>query len=946
VPDLLSIADSNTDGQDKVVDMPQKRYEKIRDESEERTRRKNKSKKPPQQQKYRSKSYDRALDGSVQTNGSEDLLQSVHKVRNKEPLSHSVPDLLSIADSNTDGQDKVVDMPQKRYEKIRDESEERTRRKNKSKKPPQQQKYRSKSYDRALDGSVQTNGSEDLLQSVHKVRNKEPLSHSVPDLLSISDSNTDEQDKGFLKAVVVNVLESVETVTLTITKCTAIGPPGVGKTALKHLLLGQELEPRTKGTGAVKPQEGLEQYVQDDATWKPFTSDEQLGAILQKEETFRHKEEEKEEQRPISSPHKSPTIRPNRVDDETVDLPSDQESIGSSDKHDLKHPQKKKHNSWLSQVFRNMIPDVVEKNDEREPKEEQELTIGTSGKVCEPERKSGDAHLVREDYNIRALRASLGSLKTGKVNKSPGSLENGLLGEKPFLYFTDVASQENYHELSPILITSPSAYFVVFDLMEYLKSAEDKDLAEVFRRGPMQHVLHNIHAFATTEDCDLPCIKMSSSHPKIFVIGTHVGAVTKSKVEKKITTDNDNIRSELLTKPFVRFIQPSPRGAVVWPFVVSSAGMVSPKEPDQVGELMSKAVTGDCNVQATVPLSWLKLAQTIKTMPYKNANFYPYHQLYELCKELLIVSSEPEYRAMLHTFHMLGVFFHPFALKKSSFAQNDLLYTNPSHFYQMTSKLLEECKKSFPCPGIIQEPSILLSNIGMEEKEMKSFIGHLKELRMIVLVKISAEQNLILFPAALPDQDPPDEDAATALTPTATQPPPAPLLLSFTSPHMVKACHIPYGLFHVLIAELCKIWSIGTLKQNGSLQLSQKYVAFDVPKGTLALVKKTPFIEIRYKPGPDDASMYISCNELYQELEAATRRVFLDVYGHTQKDCDRHIHWGFPCESCHQRSHLHMAKFLRDRDEYTAKCLYPGGRSIQLPREDQVAWFSQQYKLI
>ena len=36
----------------------------------------------------------------------------------------------------------------------------------------------------------------DLLQSVHKVRNKEPLSHSVPDLLSISDSNTDEQDKG------------------------------------------------------------------------------------------------------------------------------------------------------------------------------------------------------------------------------------------------------------------------------------------------------------------------------------------------------------------------------------------------------------------------------------------------------------------------------------------------------------------------------------------------------------------------------------------------------------------------------------------------------------------------------------------------------------------------------------------------------------------------------
>jgi hypothetical protein len=482
--------------------------------------------------------------------------------------------------------------------------------------------------------------------------------------------------------------------------------------------------------------------------------------------------------------------------------------------------------------------------------------------------------------------------------------------------------------------------------MEYLKSAEDKDLAEVFRRGPMQHVLHNIHAFATTEDCDLPCIKMSSSHPKIFVIGTHVGAVTKSKVEKKITTDNDNIRSELLTKPFVRFIQPSPRGAVVWPLMESCASQRSTTEPNQNGELLFEEVEGDCDVEVTVPLLWLKLAQTIKTMPYKNANFYPYHQLYELCKELLIVSSEPEYRAMLHTFHMLGVFFHPFALKKSSFAQNDLLYTNPSHFYQMTSKLLEECKKSFPCPGIIQEPSILLSNIGMEEKEMKSFIGHLKELRMIVLVKISAEQNLILFPAALPDQDPPDEDAATALTPTATQPPPAPLLLSFTSPHMVKACHIPYGLFHVLIAELCKIWSIGTLKQNGSLQLSQKYVAFDVPKGTLALVKKTPFIEIRYKPGPDDASMYISCNELYQELEAATRRVFLDVYGHTQKDCDRHIHWGFPCESCHQRSHLHMAKFLRDRDEYTAKCLYPGGRSIQLPREDQVAWFSQQYKLI
>ena len=48
-------------------------------------------------------------------------------------------------------------------------------------------------------------------------------------------------------------------------------------------------------------------------------------------------------------------------------------------------------------------------------------------------------------------------------------LKGHILGEKRLLYFVDTGGQEYYHDIHSILITSPSVYCVVFDLMKCLE---------------------------------------------------------------------------------------------------------------------------------------------------------------------------------------------------------------------------------------------------------------------------------------------------------------------------------------------------------------------------------------------------------------------------------------------------------------------------------------------
>ena len=717
-----------------------------------------------------------------------------------------------------------------------------------------------------------------------------------------------------------DVLKNSASVTLKITKCTTIGPPEVGKTHLKCLLLGQEWDPNTGRTDVIRAPEWVEHYIEDSSTWKLFERDERMQAIFRNIMNKKYQEVKEEVQKGKEE---------GQGGKEEVQRGKEEGQRGKEEvqrgKEEVQHG-KEEDQRGKERVQRGKEDDQ-KKMHESHPK---------AGAVFQ-QRKEPNKENARKAKNVHAdfskslntLDANLGDVMKGN-HLSDSELKGHLLGEKRLLYFVDTGGQEYYHDIHPILITSPSVYFVVFNLMKCL---EEGGGAKFFREELIQRPLRSIHAFGTKRVRQSKFLKIHPSDPKIFIIGTHLDQVREARVEEEIESVSSDIQSELLTKPYNRFLQPDPSDLAFWPIDNTLAGKPldeDSEDSEYICDLKSEAVEGVYDAEVTVPLSWLILEQTIKTVP--EADLFPYRQLFNLCLKRKLIRSEEEFQTMLYIFHILGLFFFPPILKDAPLRDDEVVYTNPDFLYRMTSKLLKECrfrespiaKETCPQQGVIQNYRKLLSVIGVKENSRESFLNMLQELKIIV--KILSE-DLILFPAALPATN--QESSSEA--PSS----PGPLLLSFTSSRLLKVCYIPTGFFRLLIADLAATptWTLDLDK------LSHNSVTFDVGTGVLGLLERVSFIEMTFTPSDNSLPSSSSHNAMYQQLKERVLSLWSNVYGQKDESSEQWVHWGFPCESHPEEHHTHIAKFIGDQGEYVATCLHPTGKFIQRVRKEQLMWF-------
>ena len=671
-----------------------------------------------------------------------------------------------------------------------------------------------------------------------------------------------------------DVLKTSASVTLKITKCTTIGPPEAGKTHLKCLLLGQEWDPNTGRTDVIRAPEWVEHYIEDSSTWKLFERDERMQAIFRNIVNKKYQEEKQKV--------------PRQVDLVRVD-------------------------SIVAQ----------ETEDDRKPKPQP-----MPGDVLPHKPKIVNAEFSED---LSTLDARLEDVMKGN-QLSDSELEGHILGEKRLMYFVDTGGQEYYHDIHPILITSPSVYFVVFDLMKCL---EEGGGANFFREELIQRPLRSIHAFGTKQVKPRKFLNIHPSDSKIFIIGTHLDQVREAGREEEIESVSSDVQSELLTKPYNRFLQPDPNDLAFWPIDNTLAGKPldeDSEDSEYICDLKSEAVEGVCDAEVTIPLSWLILEQTIKTVP--EANFFFYRQLFNLSSKRKLVRSEEEFQTMLYIFHILGLFFFPPILKDTSLRDDEVVYTNPDFLYRVTSKLLKECrfrespiaKETCPQQGVIQDYRKLLSVIGVKENIRESFLNMLQDLKIIVKIK---SEDLILFPAALPSSNQVSSSEASSS--------PGPLLLSFTSSRLLRVCYIPTGFFRLLIADLAAnpTWTPDLDK------LSHNSVTFDVGTGALGLLERVSFIEVTFTPSDNSLPSSSSYNAMYQHLKERVLSLWSNVYGQKDESSEQWVHWGFPCKSeSHPEEHqTHIAKFIGDQGEYVASCLHPMGKFIQRVRKEQLMWF-------
>jgi GTPase SAR1 family protein len=659
-----------------------------------------------------------------------------------------------------------------------------------------------------------------------------------------------------------SIVKNRTTVTLKITKCTTIGPPAVGKTCLKRLLVGQDFEKEHKSTDVMKAPEWVERYVEHKSAWKLFTNKECMNALMAK---IMRGDHSKEQETSAQSKHYDKT-----------------ESKGSSMQQEAPKRQESTH-SYLDEGM-------------------------VEGKAM--------------SKNAQHLDALLSEILQGS-DVAHVDVEGEVLGEKRLLYFIDTGGQEYYHDIHPILITSPTVYFVVFNLDECL---ENGGQAKFFQEELIQRPMHSIHAFApTTVHTDHFKI---SSNAKIFIIGTHLDQVRGEK-QDRITHISDKIMEELVNKPYQNFLQPTPDGLAFWPIDNTLAGRLnSPNTKDgellYIDDLKSEVDNTECDAEVSVPITWLILDTIIKRMVQSNnsqADFFTYSELYNLCMKRKIVLNKCEYNIMLQTFHILGLFFLPSSLRKENIKlkDDDIVFTNPDYFYRKTSELLRKCRTieesaqdCFSSQGIIKNFDGLLAKIEVEESIRTPFIHLLQNLHIIGRFP---DHDRFWFPAALPTEKPP--------------PAPGPLLLSFTSSQLLRSCYIPAGFFCLLIADLSKWWYTDKVKRN--------YVVFhNNENSVLTLIENVSFIEVRYNPVKPTREDYRS---LYEHLQSVTLSQLQVLSGQEKSVIEDWVHWGFYCENHSAERNTHIAEFVGDSDEYVAICLHPTETAMQRVHGDQSAWF-------
>ena len=441
------------------------------------------------------------------------------------------------------------------------------------------------------------------------------------------------------------VVRNQASVTLKITKCTTIGPPRIGKTCLKNLLIGQEwdVEAGTASTDVMEAPEWVECYsLEDDGAeelWKLVSKEQQKGELIR-------------------------AINESTTSSTQLTTP------------DSQHPTKP--------------------TDKTTPTDAVATASGTESRIIPasahpPTSKRGTARksaTVQQALKALAVACSSEALQDFLKDK-----QGKVLGETRLVHFIDTGGQAIYHDVHPVLITSPSVYLVVFSLSELCKKSPEERLA-YFRSGLIQRPLRSIYTFGTKAPRKEDYVVLRSEVPKILVVGTHLDQVPlkDSGMERFLNDISRMIEKEISNKPYRQFVQYDTEGRSFWAVDNTLAGKEQSEGVKRYNTGLRRMVQeGSTEMSVKVPLPWmlLKLVMDSKGVPYCK-----YSELLEEARSRGYVredSPDADLDTMLWLFHVLGLIYYkvPSECKK----EDSLVFIDPDCLYSATSDFLMAAKE-------------------------------------------------------------------------------------------------------------------------------------------------------------------------------------------------------------------------------------------------------------
>ena len=533
------------------------------------------------------------------------------------------------------------------------------------------------------------------------------------------------------------VVRNQASVTLLITKCTTIGPPRKGKTCLKHLLTGKlwDVEAGTASTDVMEAPEWVECYSKGEERaeelWRLVTEEEQRKKVIRavtsrrKASLLGHTDMVQLKATPAgaspSSPVRDPAHPPSVSGSQHPPLVSGSQhstsvsgSQHSTSVSGSQHPASVSGSSHPPSVSGSPpLPSVS--GSPPPPSVSGSPPLPSVSGSPPPPSVNGSTPLHRDSglpptrsgsLNLDgASDASHDGQKSHTVMQGiealtracdPQALKEVLrekkgkvLGETQLIHFVDTGGQAIYHDIHPVLITSPSVYLVVLSL-EDLK----KDGLKYFRSDLVQRPLESICAFGMKSPQDKGHLEFHPEAPRIFIVGTHLDQIPSDGQNSFLQMVHEMIDEEINSKPYRQFVQFDTKGRSFWAVDNTLAGR---EQTDDVKKYIStlRLMVQDRSMEmrVQVPLTWMLLKVV---MEGSGSRYCKYSELLkEACKFRYVSEDSPEadLDTMLKLFHILSLFYHK--VPKGCKKEDSLVFIDPDCLYSATSDFLMAAKEEF-----------------------------------------------------------------------------------------------------------------------------------------------------------------------------------------------------------------------------------------------------------
>ena len=307
----------------------------------------------------------------------------------------------------------------------------------------------------------------------------------------------------------------------------------------------------------------------------------------------------------------------------------------------------------------------------------------------------------------------VGEMAQEALSKLNDSVEGVNLQDERLLQFIDTGGQLSFHDILPLFLTTPAVYLQVFNMSQPLDSHPTDAMrlesgqvsSEESPFTNMELLIRSLTSIHSLSDRPLNIPEfgivdtLHKSPTQVLVIGTHKDKVPLSDLPETIGCVSKSIKVAIKDKPFERDVIIHPESGHYFHPVnnaLYSQEVEERSDANQLVDFIRNKVAANCErTKCDVPITWL-LCQTVLSI-HSNKPFLPFKDFLTLCLKHRYVKTSSECAAMVHFFHTLGLFFHhhtglPGEVDHSTPDRDDsnstcLVFTDPSYLCRNITKL-------------------------------------------------------------------------------------------------------------------------------------------------------------------------------------------------------------------------------------------------------------------